>query len=306
MQLKFAIQEFLEDRHYKNLSSYTLKMYKQNLGLFLDYCTLQNVSNVLNVKPLHVKGFMFACKEEGNKPSTLNNKLRSIKVFFNYLVEEEIIEKNQHPAMRVRTVKEDIKIEVLTDKQIRELLNYFKRFNFRGNSFTAYRNRMIVIFLLSTGVRRGELTNLKWSDIDFNNQTIALFGKKRQIASIPFTKKLKSELAQYRLFLQDYFGEESEYVFTTNRNKGLTIEGVASIFKKLKKIMEFQGVRLSSHTFRHTFAHRSILNGMDVMTLQKILRHENVQMTQRYVNLWGTALKEQNDKYNPLNNIDIG
>ncbi|MDQ0244182.1 site-specific recombinase XerD [Bacillus fengqiuensis] len=41
-------------------------------------------------------------------------------------------------------------------------------------------------------------------------------------------------------------------------------------------------------------------------TLQKILRHEDITMTQRYVNLWGTALKQQNDKYNPLNNIDIG
>ncbi|WP_263862287.1 hypothetical protein [Bacillus aerolatus] len=45
---------------------------------------------------------------------------------------------------------------------------------------------------------------------------------------------------------------------------------------------------------------------MDVLTLQKILRHEDITMTQRYVNLWGMALKQQNDKYNPLNNIDIG
>lgn len=292
MLLKFAIQEFLDDRNYKNLSSYTLKMYRQNLGLFLDYCTLNNISNVEDIRPNVIKAYMLQCKEEGNKPSTMNNKFRSIKVFFNYLVEEEIIEKKQHPATKIRSVKEDIRIEVLTDSQIRQMLNYFKRFNYRGNAFTAYRDRMIVIFLLSTGVRRGELINLKWKDVDFDNQTIAVFGKKRQVASIPFTKKLKVELVQYKLYLQEHFEEDSEYVFPTYTNGAMTTEAVASIFKRLRKIMNFSGVRLSSHTFRHTFVHRAILNGMDVMTLQKILRHEDLTMTQRYVNLWGTALKQ--------------
>ncbi|GKU80959.1 site-specific integrase [Niallia sp. NCCP-28] len=109
MQLKFAIQEFIEERQYKNLSSYISKMYRQNLGLFLVYCTLQNISNIADVRPSVVKGYTFACKDEGNKPSTLNNKLSSIKVFFNYLVEEEIIGGNYHNALRVYTVKEDIK-----------------------------------------------------------------------------------------------------------------------------------------------------------------------------------------------------
>lgn len=62
MQLKFAIQEFVEDRQYKNLSSYTIKMYRQNLGLFLDYCNLQNISNIADVRPNVVKGYMSACK----------------------------------------------------------------------------------------------------------------------------------------------------------------------------------------------------------------------------------------------------
>lgn len=103
---------------------------------------------------------------------------------------------------------------------------------------------MIVIFLLSTGVRRGELTNLKWKDVDFENQTIAVCGKKRQVASIPFTKKLKVELAQYKLFLQEKFGEDSEYVFSTHTNGGMTTEAVASIFKRLRKVMNFSGVKI--------------------------------------------------------------
>jgi integrase/recombinase XerD len=80
---------------------------------------------------------------------------------------------------------------------------------------------------------------------------------------------------------------------------------VKCIFKRLKKVMDFNGVRLSAHTFRHTFAVRMVKAGADAFTVQKMLRHTALSMTMRYVNLYGTALKEQNDKFNPLNAIEL-
>lgn len=62
---------------------------------------------------------------------------------------------------------------------------------------------------------------------------------------------------------------------------------------------------MSAHTFRHTYASRALKNGMDAITLHRILRHESLQMTQRYVNMWGSGLQDANEKHNPLNNIDI-
>lgn len=116
---------------------------------------------------------------------------------------------------------------------------------------------------------------------------------------------MKKELCEYRVFTERQFQELPEYVFTDNQGERLTENSVKCIFKRLKAAMNFKGVRLSAHTFRHTFAVRMIKAGADVFTVQKMLRHTDLSMTMRYVNLFGTALRDQNDKFNPLNGLDL-
>ena len=84
-----------------------------------------------------------------------------------------------------------------------------------------------------------------------------------------------------------------------------TKDGLETQFKTLKKHVSTENVRLSPHTFRHTFAREYIIAGGTVFSLQKIMGHSQIETTNRYVNLWGTVLAEQNNKFNPLNNIDI-
>lgn len=185
------------------------------------------------------------------------------------------------------------------------MLNYYRRLKGREHSFHSYRDHTIILTLLGTGIRLGELCNLTWKDIDLVNGTIIVFGKNRTQASVPITSKLIKELAEYKLFCQQHYLEVSEHVFVNRENEPMTTEAVKNVFKRLKAIMNFKDVRLSAHTFRHTFAHRFLINGGDVFTPQKILRHSNLKMTEKYLAIWGTALKEQNDKYNPLNSLDV-
>ena len=83
----------------------------------------------------------------------------------------------------------------------------------------------------------------------FNQQKHECFREKRITRSIPIAEKLAKELAEYQVFCQQYFDNLSEYVFTDNQNKPLTRNAVQCIFKRLKDIMNFKNVRLSSHTF---------------------------------------------------------
>jgi integrase/recombinase XerD len=306
MILKFAVKDFLEDREFQNLSPFTLKTYRRSLADFLRYCDGEGVHDTDGIGRRTVKGYLIFCREElNNAPNTVNLKLRILKAFVNYLIDEDLYDSDKKPFKKIGYAKVDSRIEVFNDKHLRQMLRYFERES-RNKPYHAYRNRTMMLTLISTGIRRGEIANLRWSDVDFESSMIVVYGKKRRENGIPITDKMRKELADFYTYCQSFFdGNVSEYVFCTVKRAPLDVDSVGSVFKRLKKKFGWENVRLSPHTFRHTFASRVVKNGMDPITLQRMLRHESLMMTQRYVNMWGPQLKEQNDKFNPLNKLDI-
>ncbi|MFJ7859846.1 tyrosine-type recombinase/integrase [Peribacillus sp. NPDC097206] len=301
--LKFAFQDFIEDRKFKNTTNVNIQNHKVLLGGFIDYCILNEVINVEDVNSGHVKSFLMACQEKGNGASTINTKLQRIRAFLNYMVEEGMIKEN--PAKRVKRLKEDVKINVFTDEQVQQMLGYYRGLKRREKSYFAYRGYMLIITLLGTGIRRKEIINLKWTDVDFTNLTLYVFGKNRRRETVLMTEKLTKELSAYNMFCQMNFKTLGEYVFVDSKNAPMTDNSIMLVFKNLQKKMNFSEVRVSPHTFRHTFCHRLAMSGMSAFAIQKMMRHENIAVTMRYVAMWGNDLKEQNDKYNPLNHLDI-
>ncbi|WP_191565983.1 tyrosine-type recombinase/integrase [Metabacillus idriensis] len=305
MLLKFAIQDFKDDREFQNLSKQTIKTYQIILGEFQNYCAEKEVINVEDVTTNTVKSYLLYCmKTKGNNPVTINTKIKNLRAFFNYMVISDIVNEKRNPMLKIEKIKTDIKIEVFTDNHIKQMLGYYRRLKGREHSFYAYRDHTIILTFLGSGIRLGELCNLTWKEVDLITGTIIVFGKNRSQASIPITDKLVKELAEYKVFCQQHFPELSDHVFVNRENKILTEDAVKNVFKRLKAIMNFNDVRLSAHTFRHTFAHRFLMNGGDIFTLQKMLRHSNLKMTEKYLAIWGTALREQNEKFNPLSNME--
>lgn len=304
MLLKFAFQDFLDEKELQNLSSKTISGYRILFRDFNGFMVSQGVVDINDITTSIIKKYLAYCrKERRNNPVSINTKLKNLKAFFNHLYEQEYIEKN--PCDKIQYLTTDTKIEVFTDSQIRQMLNYYRRQKNSDRQFAAYRNHTIITILLATGIRRGELCNLKWSDVDMVNKLMSLYGKSRRQETIPITSRVIQELLEYKLFLEHTFNDLCDYVFVNRYNKKLTVNAVNNIFQRLAKKMNFTSVRLSAHTFRHTFAHRYLTNGGDVFSLQRILRHKKLSMTEKYLALWGQQLAEQNDKYNPLNNLDL-
>jgi integrase/recombinase XerD len=301
--LKFAFQDFLDDRKFKNTTQKNIINYKTQLGEFVNYCIEHEVVNVEGITYSHVRQYLLECQEKGNKAGTINTKLLRIRAFLNYMVECEVIKSN--PAKKVKMQKNDVKIDVFSDEQIRQMLNFYRRIKQRDKSYVAYRDYMIIVTILGTGIRRGEIINLQWSDVDFIKKTISVFGKSRRKETIPITDKLTKELAGYQTFCKQYWGNISDYVFVKRDNNQLTEFSLMQVFQYLGLKMNFKDIRVSAHTFRHTFCHRLAMSGMSAFAIQKLMRHQNIAVTMKYVAMWGNELREQNDKYNPLNNLDV-
>lgn len=303
MLLKFAFKDFLDDRKFKNTTQKNIRNYLTLLGEFVNYCTDHEVVNVEDITQSHVRDYLMSCQEKGNQAGTINTKLLRIRAFLNYMVECEVIKNN--PAQRVKFQRTDVKIDVFSDEQINQMLNFYRRVKRRENSYVAYRDYMIIVVVLGTGIRRGEIIELKWADVDFENQSLSVFGKSRRKETIPMTMKLTKELRAYQAFCKQHWGYVSEYVFTKRDYAQLTEYSLTQVFQYLKEKMNFTDVRVSIHTFRHTYCHRLAMSGMSAFAIQKLMRHQNITVTMKYVAMWGNELREQNDKYNPLNNLDI-
>lgn len=301
--LKFAIDDFLDDRKFNNVTENTIITYKYYLKEFQEFCNERQIVNVEDINKQIVKSYLVHCQKKGNNPTSINSKLTRVRAFLNFMVDGDVIKSN--PAKEVKKLKTDIKIDVFTDAQIKQMLTYYRRIKQREKSMFAYRDYTLIVTLLGTGLRLSEARNLKWSDIDFVNLMLTVFGKNRRREMIPITEKLSKELLAYQAFLKQYFDKDIEYVFVNNRGKQISDNAIKCIFKRLAKIMNFKDVRLSAHTFRHTFCQRCIQQGMSTFAVQKLMRHSSIAVTEKYAAMWGNDLKEQNDKYNPLNNLDV-
>jgi len=302
--IRFAVKEFLAEKKYENLSLTTLKAYEGFFYNFLKWCDGEGLSRITDLNTRVIKNYLLECKsEKGNNPTTLNTKRRHFNTFFNFLVQEGIIEDN--PIKSVKKAREDIRIKTFTDEEVKEILSHLRRRKRREDTHFAVRNYTIFLTLIGTGLRASELTSLKWSDIDLINRSIKVFGKARKEQIVPLSEPLVKELAFWREYCLQEFGQLSPHVFVTQQNKELTINGLKCWFKRLAKTMNFPETRCSAHSCRHYFAKTWITSGGDISTLSKVLRHTSIKTTEKYLHYWGNEVSNDNDKYNPLNKMNL-
>ncbi|TCP28778.1 integrase/recombinase XerD [Scopulibacillus darangshiensis] len=304
MLLRFAYKEFYADKELQGLQGTTLKGYDMLFEDFIDFCEEQGISNIEDINTRVLKSFLSYCKKERDNGNTsLNTKLKNFNVFFNFLVSEELLVSN--PAKPIKKFQEDISIQSFSDNEIKQMLSWLRRCKRRENTLHSVRNHTIFVVLLGTGMRIGELVNLRWSDIHYEKGYITVFGKTRRQETIPMTEKVERELAYWKSYCENKFDMVSSYVLVNQKNKPITVNAIKCFFKRLSKVMEFPESRVSAHTLRHTFARKFIENGGDVSVLSRILRHQNLQTTSRYLKFFSNTLAEDNEKYNALNDLNI-
>ena len=302
MLLRFAYEEFINEKEFENLTGHTMSAYQFLFSDFLSWCETKGYERVEELNSRALKSYLTHCKtERGNNPTSLNTKRKQFRTFFNFLHEEGIIDTN--PTDAVKKVREDVRINTFTDNEVKQILSHLRRSRRKEDSFHAVRNYTVFLALIGTGVRVSELTSIKWSSVDLQKKTLGVFGKMRREEYIPLSESLIKELTYWRDYCEKNFSELSSHVFVNKQNEPLTPNAIKCFFKRLAKRMDFTETRCSPHSCRHYFAKTWIQNGGDISTLARVLRHSSIKTTEKYLHFWGNEVADDNEKYNPLSNI---
>ena len=280
MNLYELIHEFLFDCEVRELSELTCTNYEKQLNKFRHFVRENyNIIDFEELKPIHIKYYISSLQDRGCKPAYINDLLKAVKCMCAYAQREgysdEILTK------RVRNVKQPkVLIHTFNTKEISRMLKYFN-----GNDYVSVRNKMILMVFFDTGIRLSELTNMKLDQIQ--DSYFVIYGKGRKERVVPKNPAVGKFMYKYLSAREKYFMSrncEDDYVFLSKNGKRLNAEAVAKFMKEAAEAVGVNPkVRVSPHTCRHTFAHQQLKNGLDLYSLSRLLGHESVSVTQRYL-----------------------
>lgn len=261
MTISEAIDLFFISRKARNLSKNTIKWYKLSLDKLIIYCEKNNLKNIEEVKVYHIEDILNQQRERV-RDITVKDFFNTFRVFFTYLFDEEYINRNPMKNMRSPKVQQKI-MRTFTPEEISKILKSFDTSDFLG-----LRNYLIMCMFFSTGMRKGELLDLKLQDVSIALDTIKVTGKGNKQRMIPIGRTLRRVLIRYLNEREDYLKDSMcNYLIISYTKRQFTAGGINRVFKTLKNELGISGERFSSHSWRHTFARTALLNGMDLFSL---------------------------------------
>jgi len=280
----------------KGLSSNSIIAYQNDVNKLASYCMEKNIS-VKNVQYAQLKLFVTELYDIGLSARSQARIISGIKQFFGYLMLENLITKD--PSSLLEQPKLGLKLpEVLSIEEVDELIAAVNL-----NTNEGPRNRAMLEVLYSCGLRVSELTNLKFTDLFYDEGFVRVIGKGNKERLVPLSKSVELEISTYqekmrsKLNVKD--GHEN-FVFLNRRGKQLTRVMVFIIIKDLASKIDLKK-SISPHTFRHSFATHLIEGGANLRAIQEMLGHESIITTEIYTHLDQSFLKEAILSYHPRN-----
>ena len=231
--------------------------------------------------------------------TTINNYIRNIRVFFNWMEREYIIHKN--PMKRIRQLKHNRQAKVfLSDEDLKKLLSKFDK-----SYFTEHRDYVMIMLMLDSGMRLGECSTVLVTDLELARKRINLRAeetKGRKDRTVYFSPRTETVIRRWLQFKDRYV--ESDYLFPVKEHGGSI--GVGNFETNFKRYILRAGLNeeYTPHCLRNNFAKRCLMNGMDIFTLSKILGHSSVEVTeQAYLDLTDDDISKQYHRASPLSNF---
>jgi integrase/recombinase XerD len=287
-----ASEEFFKHCRIKGLSPDTVKFYQKELkGLFRALFEIDvPLSEMKVIKTQDVENWIEFMLEHNRAVSSINARMRTGKTFFNFCLKKGYVDKN--PFAGVLQLKKRHTVgATFTKRQLEKLLDAPDITQFVG-----LRDLAIMLTFAHVGLRLKELYSLNVQDISFEGkgEVIIQQAKNRYARRIPMTKRLRTVLKAY---VEERGVLETNALFISVENDPISPRTVQERVKHYGVVSKVdKDVPVSPHAFRRTFCRLKVEAGVNLFVLQRLTGHSDLEMLQRYVQIYGKDLEQAIEK----------
>jgi integrase/recombinase XerC len=292
MSLEKFTQYLLLEKKYSHL---TVNAYHKDISDFFIFCEDEyQITKPSKVSYTLIRSWIVSLVENGLTNRSINRKVSSLNTYFKFLQKVEEIEHN--PLAKHKALKVSKKVQVpFSESEIKVVLD---EFNY-DEDFESIRNLLIVELFYSTGIRRDELVNLKMNNVDINNNTIKVLGKRNKERIIPLLNSVVARIKSYLIYREKLETiKDKEFLFLTK--KGVKTYGTL-VYRIINEYFSKASakVKKSPHILRHSFATHLLNQGADLNAVKELLGHTSLAATQVYTHSSIVELKKVYENTHP-------
>ena len=270
----------------KNFSNHTVRAYCADVYTFMLWL---GEDNLIKIEPEKFSEYLYFISQINYTKTTIARKIASIRAFYKFLYQEELIEYN--PADLIPIPKQNKALpDFLYEDEVENILRGIKI-----DTPAGFRNRIILELLWVSGMRISELSGLNYENLNFEQNEIKVFGKvaKERIVLIPY--KTKENLLNYINNVADLINPKEKTpqspLFINYNGFRLQNQSIRKALKQCLLNISFTK-HVTPHVFRHSFATKLLEHGADLRVVQELLGHSSIKNTQIYTHVSIKRLKE--------------
>jgi len=271
----------------KDAEKSTIHKYRADLKRLFEYL---QVSDINDIDQNHLRDYLNYIRQAYNyTSSSVANKINILHHFFRFLHNSGFIKVN--PAVLIRPPRKKVKIpKIFNDIELEKFLaatehNIYTKFKKYG-----LRDKLIFTMFAYTGLRRTELINLNWNDINLGNRyLIVRKSKNKNQRIIPLHDKVLELLDKY---LSERLPLKNNALFIGNTFQRIHHNSLKNLFDRYIKIAGLSGKGFTIHTLRHTFATRLLNKDVSLVNIKNLMGHRSLESTQIYLHVTGKELED--------------
>jgi len=310
-------KSYLDNCKYgRRLSLETCKSYGFDLKIFTEFVetNLNKYSDEIRIEELNrelLRAFIFE-QNSSFKVSTVKRRIACLRSFYNYLLDEGVVEYSPIERLHVQIKKEGRLPNCLELEEVKAILKAAYEFN--GNppltmsedvmQMVRLRDIAILEVLFATGMRVGELCSLSHSQLDFGTGLVRIIGKGNKERQLYIGSKDVITAVTNYLKQAEKVGYLNDRIFVDRWGEPISSQAIRAVVRKFSKLAGIKR-KITPHVFRHTFATMLLEEGVDIRYIQEFLGHSSIATTQIYLHASEAKKKDILAKNHPRCHMSI-